>query len=129
MDYLQALVERVRKYMPDWLYDQLHREAMSSAGGRAKASRQDPEQVAKEYHCSFVHKEDDNRVVYGIVLEPDTVDSQGDVISAEEIEKAAHRFLQDSRTIGDSHRKAAQAQVVESFIAPESFQIGGQPVQ
>jgi methyl-accepting chemotaxis protein len=38
--------------------------------------------------------DDDKKQVFGYVLVPDRVDSQGDVISKAEIEKAAHRFMQ-----------------------------------
>lgn len=71
----------------------------------------------------------EKRVVYGIVLEPEVVDSQGDIISAEAIERAAHRFLIESRVIGESHEYLAEAYPVESFIAPIDFEMGGQEVR
>ena len=37
----------------------------------------------------------DERFVLGIVLEPEVVDAQGDIYSAEEIRAAAHRFMED----------------------------------
>ena len=61
------------------------------------------------------------RLVYGEVLVPDVEDSQGDVVSAEEIEKAAHEYLRDFRLVGDSHAALAPAEVVESYIAPADF--------
>jgi hypothetical protein len=36
---------------------------------------------------------EEKRIVYGKVLVPDKFDSQGDIISKEDIEKAAHNFL------------------------------------
>ena len=85
--------------------------------------------IDKVIKVDFIAKEEDKRLVFGIVLEPDTEDAHGDLISSEEIEKAAHFFMQKSRTIGESHIKAAEAQVVESFIAPEELTMGDQKIK
>lgn len=77
----------------------------------------------------IVKVDNEKRIVYGIVLEPETVDSQGDVISSDEIERAAHQFMIDSRIIGESHEYLAEAYPVESFIAPTHLIIGGQRVK
>ena len=37
--------------------------------------------------------DEDKRIVTGVVLEPETIDAQGDTIPAQVIEKAAHQFL------------------------------------
>lgn len=71
-------------------------------------------------------KNSEKQIVYGVVLEPDTVDAQEDVITAEEIEKTAHDYLQESRVVGTSHTKPITATPVESFIAPVDFNIAGQ---
>jgi len=81
---------------------------------------------------SVLKADDEARVVYGIVLEPDVEDSQGDVVSKEDVEIAAHRYLyQQGLAIGDQHRKMAPETVrpVESYIAPCDFQMGGQVVK
>jgi hypothetical protein len=88
-----------------------------------------PQTVTKEIVAELIKADAEKRLVYGIVLEPDTEDTQGDIIAADEIEKAAHRFLVASRMVGDSHRKPAGAQVVESYIAPMEFNIGEQTVK
>lgn len=84
--------------------------------------------IEKEYKADFILKEEEKQLIYGIVLEPGTTDSQGDVISTKEIEKAAHYFMEKSRTIGEKHIKAAEAKVVESYVAPDNFTLGGQEV-
>jgi cation transport regulator ChaB len=65
------------------------------------------------------------RLFYGIVYEPDTVDTHGDFTSAEEIEKAAHNFLPSA--VMNIHHKddldVEKVQVVESYITPETFSI------
>lgn len=58
------------------------------------------------------------QIVYGIVLDPYIVDSQGDWVPVLEVEKAAHRYLVKSRTIGDQHQKKADAELVESWLVP-----------
>lgn len=63
----------------------------------------------------------EKRLVYGEVLVPDVEDSQGDLVSSEEIEKAAHEYLRTFRLVGDSHEDLAPAEVVESYIAPVDF--------
>ncbi len=62
--------------------------------------------------------DEEKRLVYGIVLEPDTVDSQDDTISAAEIERSAHKFMKDSQAIFSNHtHKESDVFVVESYIA------------
>jgi len=44
------------------------------------------------------------RLIYGVVLKPDSEDLQGDVVSKDDIRQAAHDFLISSREVGISHR-------------------------
>lgn len=73
------------------------------------------------------------QIVYGIVLDPYIVDSQGDWVPVLEVEKAAHGYLVKSRTIGDQHQRKADAELVESWLVPyptpEDYQkaIAGEP--
>lgn len=61
------------------------------------------------------------QIAYCVVLEPDMVDSQEDVMSADDIEKTAHAYLVKSRVIGASHEKPIDAVPVESYIAPQDL--------
>lgn len=83
--------------------------------------------VSKE--VSILKADEDLRIVYGVVLEPDTEDLQGDILDAETIEKAAHAYLKESRVVGDSHMVQAAADVVESYVAPADIQLGEQTVK
>jgi GNAT superfamily N-acetyltransferase len=65
------------------------------------------------------------QVVYGVVLAPDEVDSQEDWMSADDIESAAHIYLQKSRVVGSGHGRAIQAEPVESYIAPVDMELEG----
>ncbi|MEN1969015.1 XkdF-like putative serine protease domain-containing protein [Lentibacillus sp. N15] len=74
----------------------------------------------------FIDKEDEEQqLVYGVVYEPDVEDSHGDVMTAAEIEKAAHGFVKDARNIDKQHDfESGVGEVVESYIAPADFDIG-----
>ena len=56
-------------------------------------------------------------IVWGVVLQPGVPDLQGDIISAEEIEKAAHDYMINSRVTGFRHKRVLDAAIVESYIA------------
>lgn len=66
------------------------------------------------------------QIVYCVVTAPMEEDLQGDFMSAEEIEKTAHNYLIKSRVVGATHAKPMDAQVVESYIAPQDLEFTGQ---
>jgi DNA adenine methylase len=68
----------------------------------------------------------DERFVLGIVLEPEVVDAQGDIYSADEVRSAAHKFMQDFGGLGLMHRRRVndRVKVLESYIAPADLTIG-----
>lgn len=74
---------------------------------------------------------DEERFVYGVVLEPDGVDAQNDTVSPEEIRKAAHEFMATFKNIGLQHQTFinGRAQILESYIAPVDFELGGEAVK
>jgi DNA adenine methylase len=74
-------------------------------------------------------RDDERRLVYCVVLEPETVDLQDDIVSFDTIEKASHTFLQRFRVVGDQHCVKADADVVESYLAPVDFEMEGQLVR
>lgn len=92
-------------------------------------SLQEGSSIIKSLDVKFAAVDDEKKLVFGIVMEPDEVDTQGDITSAEEIEKAAHRFMERSRVMGEGHKKAAKAAPVESYIAPQDFELGGQQIK
>jgi DNA adenine methylase len=73
----------------------------------------------------------DERYVLGIVLEPEVVDAQGDIYSAEEIRAAAHRFMEDFGGLGLMHRVLVndQVKVLECYLAPVDFELAGVSVR
>jgi hypothetical protein len=97
---------------------------------KAKAVRKNIDTVERlsggSLHCPIIKSDDDKRIVYGVVLEPHSIDLQGDVIAIDTIETAAHKYLIEHRTVGDSHSRLAGAEVVESYLAPADLELGGQ---
>jgi hypothetical protein len=68
--------------------------------------------------------DDEQRLVYGVVLVPDIEDLQGDICSKESIQEAAHDYLVNSRLVKAQHRAPTDADVVECYIAPCDIPIG-----
>lgn len=69
----------------------------------------------------------EKQIVYGVVLEPDYFDAQGDMMTAEEIEKTAHKYMESVRKVGRRHTGLVDATPVESFIAPQEMRFEGGP--
>ncbi|MCD6318092.1 hypothetical protein J7M02_03375 [Candidatus Aerophobetes bacterium] len=83
-----------------------------------------------EKYISIRKADEEKHIVYGIALEPDVVDAQGDIVSVEDIEKAAHDFLIASRKIDEMHTRISdKCYPVESYLAPVDFEMGGQKVR
>jgi hypothetical protein len=76
-------------------------------------------------------KSEEQRLVAGIVYEPDIIDAQGDSASAGEILKACHNFMIKQGALGIMHERRirkGESAIVENFIAPCSYMEGTQPV-
>ncbi len=73
----------------------------------------------------------EERFVLGVVLEPDVVDSQGDTYSADEVRKAAHRWMENYAQLGKQHSElvTGKLKILESFVAPIDFSIGEEVVK
>lgn len=97
---------------------------------RTKQSAEDVV-VAKALSHIRIHKTAEERYVMGIVLEPDTVDSQNDFYSKEEVRNAAHRFMQEYRQLGKQHTEIVTGKLIilESWVAPTAFDLGDESVK
>lgn len=73
----------------------------------------------------------DERFVLGIVLEPEVVDAQNDIYSADEVRLAAHRFMEEFGGLGLMHRMRVNdhVKVLESYLAPVDLVIGDAKVR
>lgn len=88
------------------------------------------EQLQKDIRITKADKA--RQIVYGVVYEPDVEDAHEDTMTADEIEKAAHGFMERQNTynIDKQHDlDADKGYVVESYIAPVDMQLGDQDIK
>jgi len=77
----------------------------------------DQEYDVNNEQLEIVKIDKSKRLVYGVFLVPEKADHDGDVISADDIEKVAHEFMVEYRTIDEMHKDVIDADIVESAIA------------
>ncbi len=74
-------------------------------------------------------EDDEKRLVYGVVYEPNITDSHNDFADETTIEKAAHEFMLKYRQIDKDHDfQAGVGEVVESYIAPADMEVNGETI-
>lgn len=96
------------------------------------ADVRDVDLTKRAVQVTLLRKSEDEgqRTVFGIVLEPETIDSQGDIYNAEEIEKTAWRFMERYQQFGLMHEEIVRSILpLESYCAPVDFEINGQKVK
>lgn len=92
------------------------------------------ESVEKRFEVAIVVKADEEQTVSGIVLQPEVVDAQGDIMSADVIKQAAYDFLQNfnkSTKLGLQHATFPKGKLalVESYVAPNGIVLGAKTVK
>ncbi len=85
---------------------------------RKRRNRKPDKYGGVEKDIPILKLDEEKQVVYGVVLDPYIVDTQGDWSPPAEVEKTAHGWMEISRTIGLGHKGAADATPVESFLMP-----------
>lgn len=91
-----------------------------------------PTDTPSQEVATILAKADDEHLVFGVILEPDKPDVHRDQITAAEIAKAAHHYMIEGHDVRVQHGTESvvgQAHVVESFIAPVDFEMGGQTIK
>lgn len=93
--------------------------------GIAAASAPTPASAADEPTVQKVFKTEEERFVLGVVLAPETTDSQGDIYSADEVRKAAHDYMENAGALGKQHREivTGKLKILESYLAPADFTV------
>lgn len=94
----------------------------------SKRAKSEPVEFAKRGDL-LVRKaeegEDPEKVVrmFGIVMKPEVPDCEGDVTSAEEIERACFEFMREFQTIGFMHKKdvSDRVKLIQNVVAPADF--------
>ena len=106
---------------------------LSDIAKRANESIQGPWQSEVE----ILKLDDEERVITGIVLEPNEVDGQNDTVSPEVIRKAAYNFASqygkiDGTKLGLMHKRFGSQvgfELVESYITKTAMKINGKSVK
>jgi hypothetical protein len=85
-----------------------------------------------DWSVHIAKQKEDECYILGVVLEPDVVDSQGDIYSEEEVRKASEYFMEYARELGLMHKMALptdKIKILENYIAPVDFELNGQSVR
>jgi hypothetical protein len=86
-----------------------------------------------KFYVPILKTDGERQEITGVVLAPETVDAQGDIISAEVIEKAAGDFLAGfnrSTKLGFMHKEFNRRfELRQSYIAPSDMSIGSRVIK
>jgi hypothetical protein len=90
--------------------------------------------VAKSIFVPLIKANAEEQTVTGVVLQPEVVDAQGDIMSAEVIRKAAHSFLSKynkATQLGFMHKVFGKYKfdLYQSWIAPQDVVISGTTIK
>ena len=83
--------------------------------------------VEKTFTLKPFQKNQKKQIVYGVVLRPNKADSQADVITPDDVERAAHLYMVRSRKSDWQHAfelGQAEAIPVESHVSMVDFKVG-----
>lgn len=96
-----------------------------------EAGQQNIEKQIARFPLQIIKQEAEQRIAIGIVMEPETTDAHGDVISAVEIEKSMYHFMENWQQVDFMHDEEVieGAKIVMSYIAPVDFELGEQQVK
>jgi hypothetical protein len=84
----------------------------------------------EQIRAAIVKADEEKRLVFGVVSEPDTVDAQRDVLSREEIARMAHNFETYVREFRDRHtRRKVKVEIKRSWITEKDFRFNGELVK
>jgi len=130
---LEKEAEKARKEKVDVIWNLDVVDTLKQIGYEPVLEEEKPEKIEDIEIKKFIpicKRDEERQIVYGVVLEPDTVDGQGDVISAEEIEKACHTFMREYKTVGFMHKEFnRELYILENYIAPETLQFDSKTVK
>lgn len=103
------------------------------AGGEIGTPIPEVEEVGDEIvekRVTKILKTAEEKFVLGIVLVPETRDSQGDIYSAAEVRKAAHSYMEIAGHLGKQHGEivTGKLKILESYIAPVDFEEDGETI-
>lgn len=89
--------------------------------------KKEEEEIEFTIDATVIEKNEEKRLVYGwaSVIEKDgkpVIDSQGDFIDIEELQKAAHDYMLESREAHEMHKGESKGHTVESMVFTKEVQ-------
>jgi cation transport regulator ChaB len=127
---LRALADFIKGQGPPGIGETPFR-AVEVSGGTVD----DHARIRVERSVAIIKMDPEQRLVIGVVYEPEVADAHKDAMAPPEIQKSAHSFMIRYATLsgetGVEHKaKAARAQlpIVESFIAPVDYELNEQTI-
>lgn len=94
-----------------------------------KSGRQNTINLVVKQEDIVFKSDDEKQLIYGIVYSPDRLDTDGEFMTADDIQKSAHGFLSEFRNIDGEHDFISNLGTpVESYIAQEDITIGEKTV-
>lgn len=132
---IQSLRFDASKFTPEqakkWLKEHNFKTGLEAATGKPKQAA--AVSTDKRLYIPIVKVNAEEQTITGVVLQPEVVDAQGDIMSAEVIRKAAHRFLADhnrATKLGLMHKDfKPRFELFESYTAPVDLAIGDKVVK
>lgn len=95
--------------------------AIRDLAAKVEALKQVRDEDDDRHHGRFVKYDLEKRLVYAEIYLPDTPDAHGHEMTREEVEKMAHNFMANARTlmidINHDNKTSYGCALVESFIA------------
>jgi len=90
-------------------------------------------QKSVNFFVPLLKTDKDECIVYGVVLQPETVDAQGDIYSVDVVKAAAHKFLakyNKATKLGFMHVNFNKNfELLESYIAPQPLIINDKVIK
>ena len=78
--------------------------------------------ISASIRAPIIKADEERRIAYLCVMEPDTVDAQGDITDPIDIEKALHLYMAQYRKVGLLHESILDDSFpVEAYIAPQDL--------
>jgi hypothetical protein len=91
--------------------------------------REEENLVTKEVKVKIFKFDEYKHEVFGVVLEPWSIDLQDDIISPGEIKKASDLYMINFQKLNAHHKfNVSKAYILQNYIAPCDFQMDGQLV-
>jgi hypothetical protein len=134
--HIEGIAECVRKTTVPALREEARKEMVVDTEKDTSTENSPDEQksVKKQIEVSIAKADEEQQTVTGIVLQPEVVDGQGDIMSEEVIRDSAYAFLMNfnkATKLGIQHNKfpVGKLALVESWLSPMEMAIGTKTVK